>query len=61
MGGLLVQLVFWMATALLHGEGLFEPALISVFGGLLAVGQGTEALRTLRHPPEPPPHEDADA
>jgi hypothetical protein len=49
--GLLVILVVYVATLIITGHGVTEPALLTTFGGLLAVGQGTQALAALRTPP----------
>jgi hypothetical protein len=49
MAGLLVQLVFWMAT------GQVEPFLLSAFGGLIFVGQAGEAVVALRREPAAAP------
>lgn len=40
--GLVGLAVFWMATSRV------EPLLVTTFGGLLAAGQGAQALATLK-------------
>lgn len=58
MFGLLVMLAFWIGTALIEGQGQTEPALLTAFGGLIAVGQGAEVLAALRSPRESRPPEE---
>jgi hypothetical protein len=48
MLGLVACFIVWVAT------GRVEPLFVTAFGGLLAVGQGADALTTLRDPPAPP-------
>jgi hypothetical protein len=48
MLGLVACFVVWVIT------GRVEPLFVTAFGGLLAVGQGADALTTLRDPPAPP-------
>lgn len=45
MFGLLFLLAWWALM------GTTEPALLTTFGGLIAVGQGAEILTALRSPP----------
>lgn len=47
--GLIAMAVFWCFTQ------RTEPTILAAFGSLVAVGQGTEALRALRNPPPVPP------
>ena len=50
MAGLIFVAGFWAAT------GRLEPLLLSAFGGLIAAGQGLDALVNLKTaPPIPPP------
>ena len=46
--GLIACFLVWLLT------GRVEPLFVTTFGGLLAVGQGADALATLRDPPSPP-------
>lgn len=48
MTGLIACFAVWVIT------GRVEPLFVTAFGGLLAVGQGADALGTLREPPIPP-------
>lgn len=48
IAGLVFCTAFWAIT------NRVEPALVTVFGGALAVGQGARVLAELRRPPEPP-------
>jgi hypothetical protein len=48
MVGLLLCFAVWFLT------GRVEPLFVTGFGGLLAVGQGADALGELRKPPAPP-------
>jgi hypothetical protein len=48
MVGLLLCFAVWFLT------GRVEPLFVTGFGGLLAVGQGADALGELRKPPKPP-------
>jgi hypothetical protein len=48
MLGLIACFVVWMIT------GRVEPLFVTAFGGLLAAGQGADALRELKAPPGPP-------
>lgn len=48
--GLVVQFLIWFATYLATGKGVVEPAFLTAFGGLIVVGQGAEALASLRAP-----------
>lgn len=48
MLGLVACFLVWVLT------GRVEPLFVTAFGGLLAVGQGADALGTLRDPPRPP-------
>jgi hypothetical protein len=50
MVGLVACFVVWAVTP----DHIVEPLFITVFGGLLAVGQGADALGELRRPPPPP-------
>lgn len=53
--GLLLQLVLWGVTATINGgHGIFEPAMLTAFGGLIVVGQGAEAVVASRRPPPNP-------
>lgn len=52
--GLLVMLAVYVSTLAVTGRGVTEAALLTTFGGLLAVGQGAQALAALRTPPPPP-------
>lgn len=48
MLGLIACFAVWILT------GRVEPLFVTAFGGLLAVGQGADALAELREPPTPP-------
>ena len=48
MTGLAACFLVWLIT------GQVEPLFITAFGGLLAAGQGADALAELRSPPAPP-------
>jgi hypothetical protein len=50
MIGLVACFVVWVVTP----DHIVEPLFVTVFGGLLAVGQGADALGELRRPPAPP-------
>lgn len=44
--GLVFCALFWALT------DRIEPALLTAFGGILAAGQGAQALQALKDPPE---------
>lgn len=48
MLGLVACFIVWVIT------GRVEPLFVTAFGGLLAVGQGADALTELRRDPMPP-------
>jgi hypothetical protein len=48
MLGLVACFLVWTVT------GRVEPLFVTAFGGLLAVGQGADAMTELRNPPTPP-------
>jgi hypothetical protein len=54
MAGLVACFLFWAGTYLATGHGAVEPLFVTAFGGLLAVGQGADALTELRRDPLPP-------
>lgn len=49
--GLIFCLVFWAVTFLATGHGAAEPLFVTSFGGLLAAGQGAQAIAELKQPP----------
>lgn len=54
MAGVIFCAIVWLLADRL------EPALLASFGGLIAVGQGAEALAALKSaPPAPPPVPDS--
>jgi hypothetical protein len=52
MLGLVACFIVWTLT------GRVEPLFVTAFGGLLAVGQGADALHQLARPPDPMPRSD---
>lgn len=50
MVGVVFCATWWAAT------GRLEPVLLAAFGGLIGIGQGADAIRSMREaPPVPPP------
>lgn len=58
MFGLTIQLVVALVYKIVTGEYAAEPALLTAFGGLIVLGQGKEALNSLRAPDRVIPSED---
>lgn len=50
MAGVIFCAVVWATT------GRLEPVLLAAFGGLIGIGQGADAIRSMKDaPPVPPP------
>lgn len=60
IAGLLGAFLFWAATSLIDPPGRVEPAFVTAFVGLIAAGQGIEALAVLRSPPPNQKHDEGD-
>ena len=50
MLGLAACFLVWVLTP----DHIVEPLFVTVFGGLLAVGQGADTMAVLKNPPAPP-------
>lgn len=49
MVGIVFCAVVWALT------GRLEPVLLAAFGGLIGIGQGADAIRSMKDPPPVPP------